>query len=301
MTNDKLCVIFNAAAGKRRARRHLQQLQHDWSGRAEFWPTRYPGHAVELARRAVAAGFGQVAAAGGDGTVHEVANGLLQAGRPEVTFVVVPLGSANDYAHSLRQESSPVGADGVRVVDVGLVSDGAGRQRYFVCCLGLGLNGAVTLESRRLRRLQGLALYGLATLRALWHHYGCPRLQVRIDEEPAQTVPTLMLSVLVGRREGGFVLAPQARLDDGWLDYVHAGELSRWQVLWLLPRLALAGPPRNHPRVRLGRCRRLQLQSEAPLIVHVDGEFFCQPEDDVRHLDICILPGALRVRSTNDK
>ncbi len=300
MTND-LCVIFNAAAGKRRARRRLQQLQRDWSGQAEFWPTRHPGHAIELARRAVEAGFRQVAAAGGDGTVHEVANGLLQTGRRDVTFVVVPLGSANDYAHSLEQETAAVSPDGIHTVDVGLVSDGAARQRYFVCCLGLGLNGAVTQEARRLHRLQGLALYGWATLRALWYHYGCPPLQVQIDDQPPQTRPTLMLSVLVGRREGGFVLAPNARLDDGWLDFVQAGNLSRCQVLWLLPRLALAGPPAEHPQVRQGRCRHLKVLGESPLIVHVDGEFFCQTEDNVRHLDIRILPGALRVQKRGEK
>ena len=52
----------------------------------------------------------------------------------------------------------------------------------------------------------------------------------------ASTAPTLMLSLLLGRREGGFVLAPHARLDDGWFDYVHSGALSRWEVLCLLPR-----------------------------------------------------------------
>ena len=111
-------------------------------------------------------GFGIVAAAGGDGTVHEVANGLLHSGLPEVRFAVVPIGSANDYAYSLAADTDGQSPPAVRPVDVGVVSEPGGRQRYFVCCLGLGLNGAVTLESRQIRRLQGIALYGLATLRA---------------------------------------------------------------------------------------------------------------------------------------
>lgn len=286
------CVIFNPAAGKGAAARRLARLKKHAGARLTFLPTRYPGHAIELARDAALSGFAVVVAAGGDGTVHEVANGLLLAQRPEVAFAVLPIGSANDYHASLQMEPSP---DAVRTVDVGVVREPGGRQKYFVCCLGLGLNGAVTMESRRLKSWQGVALYGLATLRALWYHYRTPRMRFRFDDHAAFELPTLMLSVLVGRREGGFVMAPEARLADGWLDYVHAGQLSRLEVLCFLPRLALSGPPREYPKVTQGRCRSVQLASEAPLVVHVDGEFFSLPQDNVRSLEIEVKPAALRV------
>jgi diacylglycerol kinase family enzyme len=294
--DGELCVIFNPHAGRRRAARRLASLRRQWGSHAAFWPTEGPGHAEELARAAAGRGFRVVAAAGGDGTVHEVGNGLLEAARPDVTFAVVPLGSANDYAHSLTYWDGAA-ARAPHEVDVGLVRDERGRQRWFLCCLGLGLNGAVTLESRRIRRLQGIALYGLATLRALWYRYATPPMTLTIDGGPAWTAPTLLLSVLLGRREGGFVLAPQARLDDGLFDYVHAGALSRWEVLRFLPRLAATGPPPEYSKVRQGRCRELRLSSEAPLTVHIDGEFFCVPEDNVRTLEIRLLPHALRVQA----
>src|SRR5262249_8093351 len=130
--------------------------------------------------------------------------------------------------------NSPPQQAKVRTVDVGVVSEPGGRRKYFVCCLGLGLNGAVTMEWRKIKRLQGVALSGLATVRALWSRSQCPRMEIAIDDQPAVTMPTLMLSVLVGRREGGFVMAPRASVSDGWLDYVHAGDLSRWEVLKFL-------------------------------------------------------------------
>jgi diacylglycerol kinase family enzyme len=298
MAQSDLCVIFNPRAGRQRAGRRLEALRRRWGGAADFWPTRGPGDAEALADRAARAGFRVVAAAGGDGTVHEVANGLLRAGRPEVCFAVVPVGSANDYAHSLGIDDGRPPPPGVREVDVGLVSDPTtGRQRYFVCCLGLGLNGAVTLESRSIRRLQGLALYGLAAVRALWYHYACPVMDLRIDDGPVWSVPTLMLSVMLGRREGGFVLAPDAQLDDGLFDYVHAGCLTRWEVLRILPKLAAGGPPKDHPKVRLGRCRMIRLHAHAALTVHIDGEFFARPEDNVRDLEIRLLPRGLRVQT----
>jgi hypothetical protein len=126
-----------------------------WRSKAEFWPTERPDHAAELARRAALGGFKIVAAAGGDGTIHEVANGALQAGRPEVCLAVLPLGSADDYAYSLahdRDESRPV-PNGPRLVDVGVVRIDGVPDHFFVCCLGFGFGPRVTMESQRIRGL----------------------------------------------------------------------------------------------------------------------------------------------------
>ncbi len=293
MDQRQICVIFNPTAGKHRARRRLAKLRERWGSHVVFQPTTHAHHAVALAEEAARADFGIVVAAGGDGTVHEVANGLLRAGRSDVRFGILPIGSANDYAFSVASAST--GTPGPLIVDVGRVSRPGGREAYFVCCLGLGLNGAVTLESRRIAFLQGMALYGLATLRALWRRYAHPAMTITLDDDPPWQTDTLLFSTLLGKREGGFVLAPEARLDDGWFDYVHAGALTRWQVLRLLPRIALSGPPKDYPQVRQGRCRRVHLTSAAPLIVHLDGEFFCLPEDNVRELQIDLLPRALTV------
>src|SRR5262249_58848539 len=102
--------------------------------------------------------------------------------------------------------------------------------------------------------------------------------------------PTRMRSVLIARREAGSLMAPEAKLDDGLFNSVHTGAVSRWEVLRFLPRLALAGPPKDHPKVRLGRCRRIRLRSEAPLTVHTDGEFFSRPGDNVPSLRIQTPP-----------
>lgn len=293
---DQLCVIFNPHAGRGRAAGRLERLRTRWGDRLAFWPTGHAGHASELAFKAASSGFNVVVAAGGDGTVHEVANGLLRAGRPEVALGLLPIGSANDYAHSLGLDGHipPTGTE--RWVDVGKVHDETGRLAYFVCCLGLGFNGKVTLEARGIKRLQGLALYGLATVRALWYHYACPTLSVGIDDQQVRTVPTLMMSIMLGKREGGFMMAPHAELDDGQFDYLLTGALSRLEVLRYLPRVALAGPPKNDPKVWLGRARRFTIHAPAPLIVHIDGEFFARPEDNVRALEVQLLPRALRVR-----
>ena len=295
MDGPELCVIFNPAAGKHRGRERLEQIRQSWGTHAEFRPTERAGHAVELAEQAAREGFRVVAAAGGDGTAHEVLNGLMRANVPDVAFSILPIGSANDYAFSLdlEHQSAPL-----RRVDVGVVRAANGKSVYFGCNLGLGFNGQVTWESRQIHWLQGVFLYGLATLRAIAHSYQASTMTIHLDDEPAWTVPTLLFSALIGKREGGFVMAPKAEVDDGWLDFVHAANLSRWEIVRFLPRLALIGPPENHPKIRQGRCRRVTVRSESPLILHTDGELFCVPADGIREIAIELLPGALAVSRT---
>jgi diacylglycerol kinase family enzyme len=117
---------------------------------------------------------------------------------------------------------------------------------------------------------------------------------VTIDGSLRQT-PTLALSVALGRREGNFVLAPQALVDDGYFDYLHAGCVRRWELLRYLPGMITGNLPTNHRALWMGRCRHVQVKSEKQLTVHLDGEMFCRPEDDRRELDVRILPAALAV------
>ncbi len=294
----EICVIYNPAAGKGRGLRRLEGLRQGLAARADFRPTDRAGHAEDLALNAAHEGYRVVGAAGGDGTVHEVANGLLRSGRADVTLAVFPIGSANDYAHSLGlgpdwwRTWDPAAPP--RAVDAGLVRDGAGRVRYFVNGLGLGFNGAVTLESRRIRRLQGVLLYTAALLRALVYHFRAPVMTVELDGVK-RIVPTLALTLALGRREGNFVLAPDALLDDGLFDVLHAGAIRRWELVRFFPGMVSGNLPTDHPHLWLGRCRTATVASETPLITHLDGELFCRPEDGVRELDVRILPGALRV------
>jgi diacylglycerol kinase family enzyme len=259
--------------------------------------TTAPGQGAELARLAVLAGHTNIVAAGGDGTVHEVANGLLDANVPDTVFGVWPIGSANDYAFALGISGDWPLESGrelpVRSVDVGRVSSG-GKSRFFVNGLGLGFNSAVTLEAESIPYLRGMALYGLAFIRAVWRHYCFPRLRIDFDETTIDQ-PTLALTVNLGQREGGFRVTPQADLSDGWFDVVRAGALSRFQALKLLLRLASGTLPTNHPLIQQCRCRRVAVKGETPLRVHIDGEFFCHAEDGVFEIAVEILPARLRV------
>ena len=294
-----VCVIFNPKAGKGQAQAALEKLRAHLGNSAEFRPTAAPGHAEELARKAALDAFATVAAAGGDGTVHEVANGLLRSGRADVALGIYPIGSANDYAFALglapdwwaRSDAQTA----VRAVDVGRVRAADGRERYFINGIGIGFNGMVTLEARCIHWLRGVPLYALALLRALLFRYQTPRMKLTMDGQE-KNIKTLALSVNLGQREGNFLLTPRAVLDDGQFDYLHAGPVRRWELIRYLPAMVTGKLPSNHPRFWTGRCRSVRVHSEAPLTAHLDGEFFCQAHDNVRELEITLLPSALRVQ-----
>lgn len=292
------CVIYNPAAGRGRAERLLKELRSEPGADFELRPSREPRHSIELARQAADDGFAKIVAAGGDGTVHEVANGVLQSSRRDVTFAVWPIGSANDYAYSLgmdvwwkrRAERLPTET---LDVDVGRVTV-PDHECFVVCCLGIGFNGMVTLEARKTLWLAGLPLYAWAFLKAMVKHFATPVMTVRFDDREV-TTPTLALSVLNAQREGNFPLRPAADLTDGLFDYMHATRLSRGHLLRYLPKMATGNLPENHKLVSLGRARRIEVRSELPLCVHADGEFVCDPEDKIHEVAVEVVPRRLRV------
>jgi diacylglycerol kinase family enzyme len=152
----------------------------------------------------------------------------------------------------------------------------------------------VNAEARRTRWLSGMPLYAWAFLKAMARHFATPQMTVRFDDREV-IGPTLALSVLLAQREGNFPLRPAASLTDGLFDYMHATKLRRWHLVRYLPAMATGTLPENHPLIRLGQARRIEVRSEAPLCVHTDGEFFCTPGEGVKELTAEVVPGRLRV------
>ena len=291
------CVIYNPVSGRGKARRIIRGLQKRLRTGYEFRPMTGPGAGAEMARQAIRDGFRTIVAAGGDGTVHEIANGILEAGRPEVVCCVWPMGSANDYAFALGLERTwKLTPDQLMVtaVDVGVAEADGGRRRFFVNGMGLGFNAAVTVEARKIKWIRGMPLYALGIIQAMRRQFVSPRMAVTFDGLTRE-IATLALSVNLGRREGGFPLTPKADLTDGRFDYLHAGPMTRWELLRQLPNMAAGTIPTDHPKAWLGQCQAAKIVSAAPLRVHLDGEFLCHPVDEVRSLTIRLLPRALRV------
>lgn len=303
MPTPSLCVIHNPTAGRGFSRFTWKKLHRLLDPHADFRPTQGPEHAVELAEAAAREGFPTIVAAGGDGTVHEVANGLLRVTDSPSHFGVLPLGSGNDYARmlhlpkGLEQQVTRLLSFESWAVDAGRVlSPGGRRERYFVNTIGFGLSGVVTWESRQIRGLRGVPLYGLAALKAIYRSFRATPTELVLDEE-AWPQPTLYFSVAIGQSEGaGFVVAPDAKIDDGWFDYLHAGPMTRLSALGYMPRMVLGKLPETGGPIRRGRCQRLTIVANEPLHCHTDGELFSDPTKPAQRFEVTLLPGALKIR-----
>jgi diacylglycerol kinase family enzyme len=205
----------------------------------------------------------------------------------------------NDYAFTLGllewwklTERPPLA---VVAADVGVATAG-GKTRRFVNGAGVGFNGMVTVEARKIRWLRGLPLYAFGFLKAMVKHYATPAMTVNMDGDSAVS-PTLALSFALGQREGGFPVAGPARLDDGRFNYLHVADLPRWQLVRYLPALITGNLPIGHPKLQTGTCARAAVTSPVPICVHLDGEFLCRPEDGVTAAAFDLEPRRLRVEA----
>jgi YegS/Rv2252/BmrU family lipid kinase len=296
-------LIFNPHADRGRAWDIASSLQAIIAGRDEFdWAsTEFPGHATALARQAALDGFQVVAALGGDGTVHEVVNGLMSVpteGRP--LLAAVPIGSGNDFCHNVgvpaghEQAMQRILHGEPHPIDVGRVTDGSGRTEYWDNTLGIGFDATVTIYSYQITRLQGFVMYLSAVIQTILRNHDAPRMRIETDQETIDE-PMLMVTVCNGPREGGgFQVAPGAQLDDGIFNYAMIAKVSRAMMFRLIPEV-MNGTHGRFRQVRLGQCRRLQLTSERPVTIHTDGEVFAGFTSQVTQLNVEILPGAVQV------
>jgi diacylglycerol kinase (ATP) len=290
-------VILNPFGGRVQGQARIERTQQalDAAGVAYALETsQYPGHSIELARQAALEGWPIVAAAGGDGTINEVVNGLMQAaGEGQAgTLGIVPLGTANDLADGLKLPRSTLTAacrrlvEGtVRVIDVGQVND-----RYFVNNSAIGLEALVTQTHDRMRWVRGNARYILAALTAIvtarpWHmHITWP--DNRYDG------PAILVSVGNTNRTGGkFYMTPHAVVDDGLLDFIFTGNLNRWQLVQLLPK-TFSGAHIRDPRLTYQQTTTLSITVSPATPIQADGEIF---EPQATHIEYRLHPQKLRV------
>lgn len=294
MTTAK--IIVNPYAGRWKAQtavRDIEQACHKIGLDYELVVTSGPGHGIELARAAAVAGFSPIVAAGGDGSISEVVNGLVQAAGDDVAgpLGVIPLGSADDFPDMLGLEKGIEAACRVilaghtRSIDVGCVNG-----RFFDNNSAIGLEPMVTITQSAMKRIKGTPRYILAALRTILSHRPW---HVRLAWDDGEYEgPVALVSVGNTRRTGGaFWMTPRAEPDDGYLDFVYAGKLGRIKLLRLLPT-TFDGSHIEHSEVTYARTTRLTIECDPPTPIQADGELF---EPSATHIEYTILPGRLQV------
>jgi len=301
----KVKLILNPMADMGRAWKtanELRPIAQEFKGELTWSGTVYPTHAIELARQAAEEGYDMVIAMGGDGTAHEVMNGLMQVpAEKRPVMAVVPIGSGNDFAYSIgmTQKSShalahALSSDNIQPVDIGLMTDEHGRQEYFDNTLGIGFDAVVTIRSHKLPIVKGFLMYLTAVIQTIILNHN--PMTMRIETEAGTwEVKLLMLTLCNGPREGGgFMLAPDAKNNDGKMETVAVTKVSRGTMFRLVPEF-MKGTHMRFKQVRMGEFKKLTLTSDLPLYIHADGEVFTSFGSNLKKVSFEILPQALRV------
>jgi diacylglycerol kinase (ATP) len=293
-----IALIVNPCAGRGRARSRAALVERALSGIGDVrrFETVSAGDERRCAIEAVAAGARTVAVVGGDGSVHHVVRGLLDATTETATAVPLAIfaaGTGNDFMKSLGTPShdaeamtARIAAGVTRLVDVGEI-DGI----PFVNAAGLGFDVEVLERMQRVTRLRGTAAYVVTALRALLGYGGYAAQWAQRDGRPSSTTHLLTVFANGATFGGTFRIAPQARLDDGALELVDIDALAPMSRPAVFLR-AIRGTHLGHPHVTHERGSAWTITSAQPLTFEADGERYVAK---TREIDVRVRANALCV------
>lgn len=294
-------VILNplsrhGAGGKLRP--EIERMLQQRGLRYDLVQTRGPGHAADLAQEAAEEGVPRVVAAGGDGTVHEVVNGLMRT-RGDTSLSLLPIGTGNDFVKMvpgtapLEAAVDTLVSGTERPMDVGYARwDGDGE--YFANAMGTGIDVQVVRRMRRSRMLPGGFVYVAALLRAL-AAYRPQQLNLRIDGVRHDR-QIMNLAVCNGPSIGGsFRICPDAEIDDGLLDVCVVAAMPILRNAAMVPHV-IRGTHGGRAGIAMLRGRNIHMANPEgrELWFQLDGELRCA-EDGAAGVEVEIRPAALRV------
>lgn len=297
-------IIFNPIAGKGLAiknRGTIEALLKTYKLDYDLVQTEYPEHATLLASTAAEEGYDYVIVAGGDGTVNETINGLMQA-REKLDRVpalgVIPVGRGNDFSfgayipQQIDEACALLASAPRKWIDIGKINGGNQENGlYFGNGVGVGFDAVVGFVAAR-SKLTGMVSYLVAAIKTIFIYYKSPTVKISLDKETI-TIPALMVSVMNGRRMGGgFMMAPDARPDDGLFNLCVVREVPQLAMFGLIGKI-MKGTQGSDAAVRMVQSSKVIVTAEKGVLpVHADGVTVCEKGQEI---SIEIIPKGLEI------
>lgn len=280
----RLTLICNVRAGRGRVAQSLSAIRSELDRRGlehDLFETSHAGHATEIARRRLEEGCRFLVAVGGDGTVHEVVNGMIDGDRavePDAVLGVVATGTGCDFVKTFGLPTEPAYAVGHLdgkdsfAIDVGKVTytrDGREQVRYFPNIAEVGIGAAVVERAARLPRWLGPTVYFFAFWMTLRKHKPA-RVKVDLVDRSYEGPMNNLVVANCQYFGGGMRIAPKAVPTDGLLD-VQIEHANKREAIAIMPRV-FKGQHIPHPQIKEAKRVRVAIESERPLLVEADGE-----------------------------
>jgi YegS/Rv2252/BmrU family lipid kinase len=300
MAAVKTKVIVNPVAGAKTTYRKwpvINELLQSGGMPFEYQYTEGIGHAIELAREATASGYQFLVAVGGDGTVNEVANGILQSkDAREATIGIISTGTGGDFIRTagitkdyIKACSCLCGAK-KHMIDVGVVDftkNGQTYRRYFINSAGVGFDAqAIEAASHLPKVFGGTVPYVLGLLKSVISYRNKP-LNVCLGDRCEERKVLTMVMANGCYFGGGMCIAPKADIYDGFFDVVCVGDIGKIDLLKTFPKI-YKGTHVNHPLVKIEKSSCVEIKSSEKVFIEADGEFLGECPASFR-----IIPAAL--------
>lgn len=271
----KIKFIINPEACRGKAKNKIDQIERlikksDFDYSIEF--TKRPKHATDLAKKAADNGFETVVAVGGDGTTHEVVNGIVGS---NISLGIIPIGAGNDFSNCLgipkkdiKRSIEIIRTGKKKKIDLGKLDD-----EYFMGFAGTGFDTMIVELSFKKRNL-------LKLLGSFFYIYGFYNILIRFKPIPLKiitkdsVIEKKVVTIIVGNSwlgGGGMKLVPDAKLDDGLFDVCIVEEIPKFELFIVFPRV-FSGTHITHPSVNIIRTNFLRIESDRKMIVQADGE-----------------------------
>ncbi len=248
------------------------------------------GEASDIAKSSVKENYDLVIAAGGDGTVHEVINGLVGS---LTAFGVIPLGTANIYALETGlpleiEKACEVIAQGeVREIDLGKVSTHRG-ERYFVCMTGIGFDADIVKHVQsRFKKIMGVLAFPVVGFMRVFS-YPFRLIKIQVDEKPRVRKGYILIVGNTKYYGGGMLISNKARITDGFLDACLFKRKGFFNVLGYVQGLR-TGTLQRFPDVDYFQCQKIRIVGRWRHDIQLDGEYFGRTPATIE-----IVPHALR-------
>lgn len=299
-------IILNPIAGAGtaiKAMPRIKELMSQYELNYDISLTDYPGHAIDLARKAAADGYEYIIAAGGDGTSNEVLNGLMQHKQAHGSFPVmgvIPVGRGNDFAFgadipvNIDEACSLLASLPRKWIDIGTVSANEEKQvLYFGNGIGVGFDAVVGFVAAK-SKLKGMLSYLVAAIKTIFKYFKPPEVSIEVADRN-YTVSALMVSVMNGRRMGGgFMMAPTALINDQLFNLVIVSKVPQLAMFGLIGKF-MKGTHDEDPAVQTCQGDHVTVTAlKGTLPVHADGVTVCEAGHSIT---INLIPRGLELIS----
>lgn len=307
MKTNKWFLIVNPTAGGGKGRKswnEIEKLLAQMDIAYDYAMSEHSGHIIEVTKAAIAKGYRRIAAVGGDGTAHEVINGIFQQTEvpgTDIIFAIIPVGTGNDWIRTHKipnnfKKAILLMKEGKTMFhDIGKVDywdmDDQPQSRFFLNVAGLGYDAFVTRATKYGSRWMGNKLYYLTTIMRCVTQYKATKARIIYDDKITEgTIYSTAVGICIFNG-GGAQFVPQAIPNDGLFALTFFQGITAWDVV-LNSRRFYNGTVTSLPQATTGQVRHVRVEplDGEETLLEADGEFLGKAP-----ADFTMFPNALRV------